>query len=265
MSAAAKPGFIRQQYAFAAHIRDPQNNPAPEDIEDRRLGVYRELFFNNVEGFLSSSFPVLRQLLDEQDWLALARDFFARHHCRSPLFLEIPREFLNYLDDERGRRDSDPPFLRELAHYEWVELALSVAESGDSRDVDPQGDLPAGRPVLSTLAWPLVYQYPVHRIRPEFRPEQPGDSPVYLLAYRDSSDEVGFIELNPVSARLFALLQEHPERCGLALLEQIAGELQHPHPEQVIEGGKTQLEQWRRLGIVRGTAVETAEQQTRES
>jgi len=128
MSGAARPDFISRQYAFAAHIRDPHNNPAPAGIEDRRLGIYRELFFNNVEGFLSSSFPVLKQLYTEQDWLALARDFFAGHHCHSPLFLEIPREFLAYLDNERGQRDTDPPFLRELAHYEWVELALSVAE-----------------------------------------------------------------------------------------------------------------------------------------
>lgn len=257
MSGAAKPDFIRRQYAFAAHIRDPHNNPAPADIEDRRLGIYRELFFNNVEGFLSSSFPVLKRLYAEQDWLALARDFFARHHCHSPLFLEIPREFLAYLDNERGRRDSDPPFLRELAHYEWVELALSVAEDTDSGAVDPHGDLLAGQPLLSALAWPLVYQYPVHRIRPDFRLAQPESAPVYLLVYRDSSDEVGFLELNPVSARLFALLQEQTGRSGLTLLQQIAGELQHPQPEVVVAGGNTLLGQWRRLGVVRGTAVET--------
>jgi uncharacterized protein len=255
MCATPEPAFIRQQYAFAAHIRDPRRNPPPADIEDRRLGIYRELFFNNVEGFLRSSFPVLRQLLDEQSWLALARDFFARHRCHSPLFLEIPREFLAYLDEERGERDSDPPFLRELAHYEWVELALSIAENAAPAAVEAQGDLLAGKPVLSALAWPLVYRYPVHRISPDFQPRQPGEQPVYLLVYRDEADEVGFIELNPVSARLFALLQEHAGRSGRSLLEQIAGELQHPRPDTVVQGGRAILEEWRRLGIVRGTGL----------
>ena len=154
MSATAKPAFIQQQYAFAAHIRDPRHNDAPPGIEDRRMGIYRELFFNNVEGFLGSSFPVLRELMDDQSWHALARDFYAGHRCQSPLFLDIPREFLDY-----------PPFIAELAHYEWVELALSVAENDQSEQLAVEGDLLAGAPLLSPLAWPLAYQYPVHRIR----------------------------------------------------------------------------------------------------
>ncbi len=256
MSGASKPGFIDQQYAFAAHIRDPRTHPPPAGIEERRLAIYRELFFNNVEGFLASSFPVLKRLLDEARWLALARDFFARHHCHSPLFLEIPREFLAYLEQERGEPAGDPPFMRELAHYEWVELALSIAEDTALGEIDPQGDLLAGRPVLSTLAWPLAYRYPVHKIGPDFQPRQPGEQSVYLLVYRDSDDEVGFIELNPVSARLFALLQEHPQRSGLSLLHQIAAELQHPQADVVVRGGGEILEQWRQLGIVRGVSAE---------
>ncbi len=55
----AKADFIQQQYDFAAHIRNPEQNPAPAGIEDRRMGIYRELFYNNVEGFLSNGFPVL--------------------------------------------------------------------------------------------------------------------------------------------------------------------------------------------------------------
>lgn len=252
MCSASSPGFLQRQYAFAAHIRDPRRNPAPPDIEDRRLGIYRELFFNNVEGFLSNSFPVLKQLLDENDWLALARDFFARHRCRSPLFLEIPREFLDYLENERGERAGDPPFMRELAHYEWVELALSVADNEAPDPVDRDADLATGCPLPSTLAWPLVYRYPVHRIGPQFRPSSPDPNPVYLLAYRDGNDEVRFLELNPVSARLFALLGEQPGSSGMTLLRQIAEELQHPQPQTVIQGGLQILERWRQLGVVRG-------------
>ena len=45
---AERPKFQEQQYAFAAHIRDPQNVPAPEGIEDRRMAIYRELFFQHL-------------------------------------------------------------------------------------------------------------------------------------------------------------------------------------------------------------------------
>jgi hypothetical protein len=253
MPGSAEPDFIRQQYAFAAHIRDPQQHPAPTEIEDRRMGIYRELFYNNVEGFLSSSFPVLHRLLDDDSWHELARDFFACHRCHSPLFLEIPREFLSYLDEERGTREGDPPFMRELAHYEWVELALSVAEV-DEIPVDPDGDLLEGVPLPSPAVWPLAYRYPVHKISPDFQPAHADEQPTYLLAYRDTNDDVGFIELNPVSARLFSLLQENQSSSGRALLHSIAIELAHPDPDVVIEGGSSILEDWRKLGIVLGVS-----------
>lgn len=249
----ADAAFMRDQYRFAAHIRDPEQNPAPEGIEDRRMGIYRDLFYNNVEGFLSNTFPVLRTLVDDRHWHAMARDFYARHRCHSPLFLEIPREFLNYLDEERGEHPGDPPFLRELAHYEWVELALSVAEGEDEAQADPAGDLLDGIPVLSTLAWPLSYSFPVHTISEQNVPEAPGEQPTYLLVYRDEDDEVGFFELNPVSARLFSLLQENPADSGRTLLLRIAGELGHPDPQVVVEGGAGILEQWRARTIVRGS------------
>lgn len=251
-----KPEFMQRQYEFAAHIRDPQHNRAPAHLEDRRMKIYRDLFYNNVEGFLSNGFPVLRILMNETDWHALVRDFFAHHQCHSPLFLEISREFLSYLEQERGERPDDLPFLLELAHYEWVELALSVADIDEETvAVDSQGDLLDATPVLSPVAWPLSYRYPVHRIGPDFIPDTPGDKTTYLLVYRDDSDAVGFIELNQVSARLIALLQENSEQTGRKALTIIADELQHPDPQAVMTGGKQILQEWQQRGIILGTLI----------
>ena len=99
---ASLPDFTRRQYAFAANIRDPENNPAPDDIEDRRMQIYRELFYNNVESFISGTFPVLRRIYSDADWHALVREYFSRHRSRTPLFHEIPREFLNWGQQKLG-------------------------------------------------------------------------------------------------------------------------------------------------------------------
>ena len=130
------------------------------------------------------------------------------HRCQTPLFPEVAREFLRYLQDGRHPESGDPAFLHELAHYEWVEMALSL-ENGDLGDTaaDTNGDLMAGVPVLSSLAWPLSYRYPVHRIRPEFQPGEAPDEPTHLLVYRDRSDAVHFMQLNQVSRYLLELLQ----------------------------------------------------------
>ena len=115
---AAPEALAKLQREFAAHIRDPSGTPAPGDVEDRRMSVYRELFFNNLRSFLETNFPVLRSLYDDAAWDMLSRDFFRDFRAQTPLFPEIPREFLRYLQDHRQDHESDPPFMLELAHYE---------------------------------------------------------------------------------------------------------------------------------------------------
>ena len=105
---AALPEFTRLQHAFTAHIRDPERNPAPPDVEERRMRIDRELFYNNVESFMSSTFPVLRQIHTDAAWHALVREYFSRHAAQTPLFHEMPREFLNWLQNERPPDEPTP-------------------------------------------------------------------------------------------------------------------------------------------------------------
>jgi uncharacterized protein len=247
------PEFIRRQYEFAAHIRDPENNPAPPDVEDRRMEIYRGLFFRNVESFIANGFPVLRKLYSDADWEQLVRGFFANHRSESPHFIEISQEFLQYLQHEQRARPCDPPFLLELAHYEWVELALSVStETAEMNGIDPNADLLQGPPALSPLAWPLAYRWPVQMISPEFRPETPPEQPTYLVVYRDRGDKIRFVSINAVTARLLELLQQQPALRGLEALQQIAEEMKHPNPDVVINGGRQTLEQLKGQGIILG-------------
>lgn len=246
--------FKHTQYAFTAHIRDPQQHPCPQDVEDRRMNIYRELFYNNVESFMASSFPVLRRIMPDQQWHALIRDYFARHKAKTPLFPEMPREFLKYLQEEREPQADDPSFLLELAHYEWVELALTLAdEEHNSKQINPHGDLLAEHPVISSLAWSLQYHYPVHQIGPDYQPDTPSQSPTFILVYRNRHDKIGFLEINPVTARLLQLLIEQPHQSGKSCLQQIATEINHTDPEIVIEGGLTILQDLQARDIILGT------------
>ena len=136
--------FKSKQDEFAAYIRDPENNPVPADVKEQRMVMYRELFFNNIEGFLSGNFPVLRKILNDRQWFALAQDFFAKHPCKSPHFSQIPEEFLDYLQNERDSSE-DLPFMLELAHYEWVEMALSIAREDIVGCIQDSDDLLNGK------------------------------------------------------------------------------------------------------------------------
>ena len=249
--------FKQAQYAFTAHIRDPQAHPLPEGVEDRRMAIYRELLYNNIEGFLSNSFPVIRSIYNDDDWHRMVRDFFARHRSKTPYFLEIAQEFIDYLHNEREPQPEDPAGLIELAHYEWVELALSVSEeSPDMRNIDANGDLLAGHPVLSPLAWPLAYNFPVHQMGPDNLPDA-SEQPHYLVVYRNRKDEVKFMQINPVTARLLHLLQEDPDISGRAAIEQIIDEMQHSAPDQVLQAGHEALRKLQGHGIILGTSRQT--------
>ena len=180
------------------------------------------------------------------------RNYFASHRARTPLFHEMPREFLIYLEQERETQEDDYPFLRELAHYEWIELELLTAEE-TVPEHKADGDLLEDSPILSPLTRQLSYHYPVHRIGPDNIPQQPGSMPTHLMAYRNLSDEIGFMELNPVTARLLQLIGELQQLSGRELLEKIAFELNHPNPQTVIEGGQAILEELKQRDIILGT------------
>ena len=253
------PDLRSLQEGFANHLRDPERHPAPGDVEDRRMAIYRDLFFRNLSNLIARSFPVLRKLYDEEAWATFMREFYATHEFHTPLFPEIPREFLQYLQEERGARESDPPFLLELAHYEWVEIALDLDETDlDALPVDRDGDLLAGFPVLSPLAWPLAYRFPVHEIRPAFQPAEPPEQPTHLLVYRDREDAVRFMRLNNVSMRVVLLLKDQavkelPPQTGLSVLNSVVAELDHPRPEAALEAGAALLRDLAERDVILGT------------
>jgi hypothetical protein len=242
------------QQSFTAHIRDPERAPAPDGIEDRRMKIYRDLFFNNIQSLLASNFPVLRSLYDQGGWRTLVRDFYAHHRSRTPLFPEIAREFLQYLQDEREARPEDPPFLLELAHYEWVELALDLDERAvDSVAANPDGDLLDGRPVLNPLTRLLGYRFPVHRIRTDFRPTEPPPQTTHLLVYRNRDDDVKFMQLNAVTQHLLERLGRDDDASGREILVEIASEIGHADAQRLVEAGADLLADLRQRGVVLGT------------
>lgn len=246
------PTFQQTQCAFAAHLRDPDANPAPPDIEDRRMKIYRELVYNNIESFIAAGFPVLRQLIADQLWHSLVRDFVSRHCSHSPYFLEISQEFLKYLQEERQPLTTDPPFMLELAHYEWVELALDVAEDDIPGLPSDPVDVLSEALQVSPLAWRLSYQYPVHLIGPEYQPTEPPEQPTFLVVYRNREQSVKFLESNAVTIRLLQLL-ETPHCTGLDALQTVAGELEHDKPEVIIAHGAELLERLYQLDIIVST------------
>jgi uncharacterized protein len=213
----------QQLSALPAHIRDVRQSPPP-NIEPRRLAVYRDLFYSNLDGLFSSNFPVLKKILGAQQWQSLINDFLREHQASTPLFPEIAREMLRYLE---ARRDShsDPEWWLELAHYEWVELALDISEATHPSDLPDLQSFNLQSPLrLSALAWPLAYQWPVHQLSPDHLPVSAPTHPTLLLVRRDLDYQIHFSELSPLSFRLLQLISEQPTLRADQHIHQLADE-----------------------------------------
>lgn len=236
------------QREMAAYLRDPDGLSPPAGIEQRRLQIYRDLVYRNIEGFISSAFPILRGLYTDEAWEARVRAFIQMHRCKTPLFLQISEEFLAFMQTLPSAELR--PFEAELAHYEWLELAVDVAE-GDVPSAWPpemEVELTAIEASFSTTARLGSYVFAVHRIGSSYQPDEAGD-PSFLLVYRDRGNRVQFMELSPGAARLIQEVRDGADCSIAALLNRLALEWGMAS-EQLLEFGWTQLKEFNEAGII---------------
>ena len=246
--------FQQYQSQFTAHIRDPRHASRPAGVPSRGMRVYGEIVFNNMDETLSACFPVCKKIIGVRRWKSLIRDFIAQHRCATPWFRQIPEEFLLWLNNAPPSTHDLPIYLYSLAHYEWIELAIGVSDAKLELACDAEGDLLHGRPVLAPALALLEYDYPVHRISPKFKPDDPSAPPVHLLVFRNLQDEVKFIELNRVSARLIALLQ-YNQLSGMQAIETIAAEIQASDLSAMVDFGTELLKRLHQNNVILGIVI----------
>jgi len=199
--------FQDLQRQFLAHLRNPELQSLPTGFDQRGVGVYVDLLYNKFNESLTTCFPVTYAILGETAWQRLLRDFIAEHRCLSPYYRQIPDEFMLYLQNERQVID-DLPFLPELAHFEWIELVLSIAEaepvvSETLTDTHILDTVLVFAPVMKLL----YYVWPVQQINQAYQPDEPPLVATQILGFRDAADQVQFISLNPATASLLMHLQ----------------------------------------------------------
>jgi hypothetical protein len=174
-----------------------------------RLGLYRRLVRNNLEGVTRTMLPRTRARLNDltgrfdADFAAfLATEAPRTHHLR-----DVPGEFLDWV---RPRWEADaavPAYLGDLARHELVAFRIGAAPA---HAAPPVGEVVLDRPLRFAAVRHLGrYEHAVHLL-PEDEADRtvPEARPVALLAYRDAEHAVRFLDLSPLAAaileRLFA-------------------------------------------------------------
>ncbi|WP_223463036.1 MULTISPECIES: HvfC family RiPP maturation protein [unclassified Pseudomonas] len=246
-----KQSLHHQQSAMGRYLRDPGHFSPPAEMDPARAQVYCDLVFANLSSLLSGTFPVLLKILGDEHWRSLVRIFLRDYRARTPKFGEIAQEFVEFLATEPQALSDGPwpPFMVELAHYEWVEMALQQS------DAEPlvAGDaaLLLERPLqVSALAWPLAYAWPVQQVGPDHQPDALPDQPTLLLVRRAEDWSVRFSELSPLAWRLLQRIDEFPEVTGREQLQGLAVEAGQVGSSEFFEGGLRLLRQMHGEGVV---------------
>ncbi len=253
-STGTAPRFLALQRAFADYLRRPDSVAAPGNHEERRLRVYRNAVFHNVAALMQDNFPRIRAILEDADWHLLIRDYLCDHVATTSAFVHLPLEFLSYLEHERNSPPADPPFLTELAHFDWLETLVGADPVRiELNGVDRGGDLLADIPVVNPVLRIHNYRFPVHAITADYQPAQPPANPTVIAAFRDLENLYGFLDLNPAAARLLAAAQNNASENGAALIRKVGIELGLEVSDSLIDAGAGILERMRLREAILGT------------
>ncbi|MNI69116.1 hypothetical protein D3C73_1248470 [compost metagenome] len=142
----------------------------------------------------------------------------------------------------------------ELAHYEWVEMALQQSEA-EAFAVSDAGQLMTRALQISPLAWPVAYAWPVQLLGPDYQPQVPTAQPTLLLVRRAEDWSVKFSELSPLAWRLLQRISELPQLSGAEQLQGLAVEAGAVGSNEFIENGAALLRQMHAEGVIGPGAI----------
>lgn len=240
------------QAAFTAHLRNPAAYSPPAGVSRQRMRVYRDIVFNNFLASVSACFPVLRDILGKRRFSQLVRQCFFSQHFQSPLFQEIPASFVNFLQKIEFAPMALPDYTAQLAHYEWIELALS-------RQIDPAPDNALAetnvevsdllhRVVrLTTVHRLLAYDFPVHQLSKKYPACAPAAT--FLLVYRTPQFQIRFVQVNALTYQLLQALQASSASAHTHL-QNLAHTLSHLALPSVIDFGLQTLHSLQLQGAI---------------
>jgi hypothetical protein len=126
-------------------------------------------------------------------------------------------------------------------------MALSIAHGVTTPFAGSLKEIPLQ---LSPLACVLAYQFPVHRISPEFLPTTVPEQATFLVVYRDEDENVQFLEITPLTYQLLQLLQAQPEQLARVYLKQLATLFPAINEEVLNQSGEAILTQLAMRGVV---------------
>lgn len=174
-----------------------------------RLAVYRTLVRNGLGSVVFKMLPRTRAHLDaaapgrfEEDLARFVDEVGPRTHY----LRDVPAEFLAWAAPRWKDNAAVPPWLADLAAHELAQFA--VATSAPARAPEKPAEVAIDRPLVFADSMRLMRSgWAVHELSAdEGDATSPPQREVRLLAYRDGTHEVRWLELTPLAAAVIERL-----------------------------------------------------------
>lgn len=181
-------------------------------VRKDRVHHYRRLVYNVIDDSLIAAYPLLHNLLSEEQWNEVVNDFFATHACQSTQVWKMPGEFYEYIKTTDLQLKTIFPQLDDLIYFEWIEVELFMMEDMEYPLFKNEGDWVNDVIAVNPEHKIVRFNYPVH-IKNSKSITSADKGEYFLLAYREK--ETGKVQFSDMSA-LFAVIIENIAK-GLTL------------------------------------------------
>lgn len=218
----AKNSTSFYQSSFANYCRT-SNESYLSGVQKDRAEYYHYLVSNVIIDTLSTAFPLSKQLLSEEEWGNLMKDFMLIHNCKTPQVWRMPFEFVEFVKGNSKTLLSKYPFIVELLFFEWIEIEMFMGEDV-RKDYTLNGNPESSVLMINPEIGLHKFNYPVHlKNASEIGESDRGE--YYLSVHRHpESGKVYFTDLSPALVLLLEFLIEKPMKLAELTLE-VTGKL----------------------------------------
>ncbi|VAW30284.1 hypothetical protein MNBD_BACTEROID07-1579 [hydrothermal vent metagenome] len=188
------------------------------------LDQYRRLIRNNIHNAMEQAFPIAYTVLKETQWNTLIDDFHANHPAATPQVWKLPEEFYTFAEANHYDEKFSLPFLNDLLHFEWIEIAVHTMADKTTDAFSKDGNPLTDKIVVHPEYRMIQLNYPVHLYAAEEALSHKGD--YFLLTFRTRDFDVRFVDLPMLHAYCFEQILSGKTVAGfLKEIEHSSGQL----------------------------------------
>ncbi|MDO5103992.1 MAG: putative DNA-binding domain-containing protein [Lautropia sp.] len=174
------------------------HQPLPNGVAPQGIEAQVAQMRHAMGDIVTRCLPLCQRLIGDDDWKNLLNRFLASDKLHEATYVhQVPRAFIAFLQGA-DQASQLPPWMPELAHYEWVEMEV-ISAPEQAPDYGPQGL------ALSPRLRLQAYDWPVQQIRPDHVAIEPALT--FFAVYQNRAGDVRFSELSPAAAQLLGILQ----------------------------------------------------------